>query len=314
MKKKIALLENLSEEQRRAIKKLAPDYQIVNNLKEENLKDIKIIFSWKKELENLIAADKLQVEWIQHIYAGVNHLPIDLLQEKEIQLTTGSGTNAQAVAESTMSMILSITRQIVKSVREQENRNWFVPKKAYELKEKEILIVGAGKIGEQIGKLAKAFLMKTIGINRSGKKIKYMDKQYTQTDLSEIINQADIVVNVLPLTEETKGFFNHLLFSRMKKDVIFVNVGRGETVVTNDLLKALEYKEIAWAALDVFEKEPLDSSHPLWGYDNVLITPHIAGKVESQLDYIFPIFLDNLAAYLNNKEFPYNKVDLERGY
>ncbi|MDN6731104.1 MAG: hydroxyacid dehydrogenase, partial [Atopostipes suicloacalis] len=90
---------------------------------------------------------------------------------------------------------------IIKAVKEQEKRNWFTPEKNVELKDKKIIIVGAGKIGQEIGRLAKAFSMYTIGINRSGQKIEHMDEQYTQDDLVEIISEADFIIYILPATE-----------------------------------------------------------------------------------------------------------------
>ena len=128
------------------------------------------------------------------------------------------------------------------------------------------------------------------------------------------MNQADIVVNILPATKETYHLFDAQLFSKMKEGTIFINVGRGETVVTEDLLDALNENKIARAALDVFEEEPLAKDHPLWEHENVLITPHIAGQVERQLDYIYPIFIENLQAYLKNGELPVNFVELKEGY
>ncbi|MDN6161759.1 MAG: NAD(P)-binding domain-containing protein [Atopostipes sp.] len=312
--KKIALLEDLPADKIKELKKVASDYELVDSLEGNHLEDIEIVFGWNEEVKDFVESDQSQLKWIQSVWAGVDSLPLELLNQKGIDLTSGSGTNAHAVAESTMAMISSIGRQIVTSVREQEKKNWFVSEKDYELKGKEILIVGAGKIGENIGRLAQAFLMKTVGVNRSGSKVNYMDEQYLQDELGNIIHKADIIVNVLPATIETENLFDQNLFQKMKETAIFVNVGRGESVVMDDLMAALDKKEISWAALDVFEEEPLASDHPLWNYGNVLITPHIAGQVENQLDYLFPIFLDNLKAYLAGKDFPHNKIDWEQGY
>ncbi|MDN6194914.1 MAG: hydroxyacid dehydrogenase [Atopostipes suicloacalis] len=314
MTKKIALLRELSKDQIKKIKEIAPSYQLVKGIEDEDKKEIEIVFGWNNELKDWIENAGEQLNWIQYVYAGVNHLPLDLLKKKEIKLTSGSGSNARAVAESTMAVVLGFSRNIVKAVREQEKRNWFIPEKNIELRDKKIIIVGAGKIGEEIGQLAKAFSMHTIGINRSGGKIPYMDEQYVQNDLEKIIHQADFIVNVLPVTEQTKKFFNHRFFSKMNETSIFINVGRGETVVTADLMKVLDKKEIAGAALDVFEEEPLPTNHPLWTYDNVIITPHIAGNVEDELENVFPLFLENLAAYVQSEDFPHNKIDWEQGY
>lgn len=312
--KKIALLTKLSREEKEEIKRIAPDYELIEKIEKQDLSNTEIVFGWNQNLEESIAKEESGIQWIQYPYAGVNHLPLDLLDEKNIQLTSGSGTNAHAVAEAAIAMLLGLTRNIIRSSKQQEAKEWIRPEKGYELKGKTILIVGAGNIGERIAAIAQAFLMKTIGINRSGRKINYMDEQYRQNDLAEIMNQADIVVNILPATKETYHLFDAQLFSKMKEETIFINVGRGETVVTEDLLDALNENKIARAALDVFEEEPLAKDHPLWEHENVLITPHIAGQVERQLDYIYPIFIENLQAYLKNGELPVNFVELKEGY
>ena len=311
--KKLALLPDLSIAEIEEVKRIAPTYEIIGELDEDS-GDVEIVFGWDKNLEHLLKNNHANIKWIQFPYAGVNHLPLDVLNQQNIKLTSGSGTNAHAVAESTLAMILGITRNIIKTSQAQEESEWIVPEDRYELKGKTMLIVGAGNIGERIGALAQAFLMNTIGINRSGRKINYMDRQYRQNDLSNIISQADIVVNILPATDETHHLFDKTLFSKMKDETIFVNVGRGETVVTEDLLVALDQKKVAWAALDVFEEEPLPKNHPLWRHERVFITPHIAGQVERQLDYAFPIFIKNLESYLENGTLPENFVELNRGY
>lgn len=314
MKKKMALLVDLTADERAGIEKIAPQYSIIQTIEEQDLATAEIIFGWTEHLKDVIHQGESHIQWIQYPYAGVDHLPLTAMQQQDIQLTSGSGTNAHAVAESTFALILGITRNIVEASHHQEKSDWFSPEHRYELKDKTMLIVGAGNIGERIGALGQAFLMKTIGINRSGSKIQHMDEQYLQTDLADIIHKADIVVNVLPATEETHYLFNQELFERMKETAIFVNVGRGETVATDDLLTALDEETIAWAALDVFEEEPLPAKHPLWTHEKVLITPHIAGQVERQLDYAYPIFMKNLEAYLADQDFPCNKVEFDKGY
>lgn len=314
MTKNILLLENLSLEKIQRLKELAPNYQLVKEITEKNKEDIEIVLGWNEAVKNLIESDSSNVKWIQYIYAGVNHLPLNLFKRKNIQLSSGSGANAGAVAESTMGAILGISRNIIQAVKEQEKRNWFIPEKNMELKDKNIVIVGAGKIGEEIGRLAQAFQMNRIGINRSGRKINYMNEQYTQGELIDLIHRGDFIINILPVTDQTRDFFDEKLFSKMKESAIFINVGRGETVLMEDLIDSLDNEEIAGAVLDVFEEEPLARNHPLWGYENVLITPHIAGDVESQMDHLFPIFIDNLSAYLKENTLAHNEIDLEHGY
>lgn len=314
MAKQLLNLRNLLPEQLEDLRDTAGDYDIIDNLKEANPKDVEIILGWSDDLMPLLEDENSAVKWIQYPYAGVNDLPLDLFKEKGIQLTNGSGIHQYAVAETAMGLILGMARHIVPAAKNQDKEKWAEVGGLYELHGKTMMIVGAGKIGIHLGQIAKGFGMKTIGINRSGREIKNMDEQYVQDDLAEVIDQADIVVNILPATNETHSLFDKSLFSKMKEGVIFINVGRGETVDTNDLLNALDEEKVQFAGLDVFEEEPLPSGHPLWSHERVLITPHIAGNVENYPKHLYPLFKENLEAFLNGKELPRNVVELESGY
>lgn len=314
MKKTILITQELMPKQIGELKELASDYTIIQSLKGAPAQTIEIILGWSDNLIPLIESDESNVKWIQYPYAGVNKLPLQLFAEKGILLTNGSGIHAHAVTETTMGLILGMTRNIVEASKNQQAKRWYTPDHSYELNGKSLLIVGAGNIGEQLGKVAQAFGMKTIGINRSGKKIKYMDEQFIQSELPDIIGQADIVVNILPDTEATKNLYDARLFSRMKDGAYFINVGRGETVVTEDLLEALDQDKLQGASLDVFDEEPLPADHPLWSHEKVLMTPHIAGQVENYAKHLFPIFVENFEAFKQKKELPRNLVDLTVGY
>ena len=315
MTKTIVSLRKLTEEQENRIKELAPDYTLVSSVEEaENIEDIKIVYGWKSDEGNrLIHNENNQIKWIQVASAGVDYLDQGLLDEQDILLTNSSGIHANGIAESIFGMLLSYTRGMDISLRAQLRSEWISVSTLLELSGKTMMIVGTGEIGKQTGKIAQAFGMKTIGINRSGGEVEYMDEQHTQDDLSEIIGKADIVINILPMTDETENMFNQALFSKMKDQSIFINVGRGGTVDTEALMEALD-NNLAYAGLDVFHEEPLPSDHPLWNREDVLITPHIAGRLEDYSASLFPIFEKNLEAYVNGEELPLNLVDYSKGY
>jgi len=314
MEKSILVLYDLPDEQLEDLQEIAPDYDLVYSIEEADPAKIEIVLGWSDQVSQLVGAENSQVKWIQYPYAGVNKLPLQLLKEKNILLTNGSGIHSAPVTETAMGLILGMTRRIVESAKNQAQANWAPESSLYELKGKTMLIAGAGKIGEHLGDVAQAFGMTTIGINRSGSDIENMDEQYVQSELEEVIGQADIVVNILPATAETDYLFNEAMFSKMKDDVIFVNVGRGETVKTTDLLSALDNGKVRYAGLDVYEEEPLPADHPLWQHDNVLMTPHIAGNVENYADHLYPLFKENLQAYLKDEKLPENLVELDEGY
>ncbi|API87873.1 hydroxyacid dehydrogenase [Marinilactibacillus sp. 15R] len=315
MTQTILTWRNLTAQQEEKIKELAPDYKLISSLEEaDNLEDIEVVYGWKSEDGNkLIDHSANQVKWIQVASAGVDYLDQEKLKKQDILLTNSSGIHSNGIAESVFGMLLNYTRGMDISLKAQLKSEWISVDTLLELSGKTMIIVGTGEIGKQTGKVAHAFDMKTIGINRSGGEVEHMDEQYTQDDLENVIGHADIVVNILPMTDETDKLFDKNLFKQMKDQSIFINVGRGGTVDTDALLEALD-SNIAYAGLDVFHEEPLPNDHPLWNREDVLITPHIAGRLEDYSKSLFPIFEKNLKAYVNGEELPINLVDYSRGY
>ncbi|MER2110875.1 MAG: NAD(P)-dependent oxidoreductase, partial [Desemzia incerta] len=135
-----------------------------------------------------------------------------------------------------------------------------------------------------------------------------------QPDMIDHLKKADVVVNILPLTSETKAFFDQKMFTEMKEGTLFINVGRGPTVNTKDLIQALDDGKLAFAGLDVFETEPLPEDSPLWDRKDVLVTPHISGNAEHYNTRLFNIFEENIRAFVEGEELPRNLVDYDKSY
>jgi phosphoglycerate dehydrogenase-like enzyme len=175
-------------------------------------------------------------------------------------------------------------------------------------------IIGAGAIGAEFARLAAAFGMKALGVRRSGAPIDNVDQMYKMEHLNEVLAYSDFVVNVLPYTEETHHLFNSERFAHMKPSAVFFNFGRGASVITDDLVLALQKGTISGAGLDVFETEPLQSDHPLWTMDNVIVTPHIAGWTDNHKQKMTDLFTHNLQAYLATGKPDRNVVDYKLKY
>lgn len=312
----ILSFNELKESHLDKIKEIASDYTVVSSLNEvSDVSDIEIVYGWNKEAgQKLLDQSDLNIKWIQLASAGVDYMDLERLDAEDITLTSASGIHRFAIAESIMGMLLSHTRGIAHSIKMQTKAKWGQFDNARELNQKTMMIVGAGAIGKQTAKLAKAFGMKTIGVNRSGKNVEYMDEQITQENLKQSLNQADVVVNILPLTDETKDLFDLSLFKEMKETAVFINVGRGPTVVTDDLLEALDKGYLEFAALDVVHQEPLPENHPIYGREDVLLTPHISGSLDDYDESLFPVFEKNLAAFVKGEDLPLNVVDYSSGY
>lgn len=319
MKEKgILLLKEMKPQQLEELEKMASDYEVIKGWDNESdfpTEKIDILYGWDKEKgQTLLEDEKSQLKWIQMPSAGVDYMDLDLLAKKDIRLTTASGIHSVPISESVLGMLLAYVRGIQQSIRQQTEKQWEEPTGMEELNNKTIMIVGTGHIGKEVGRLAKAFNMKTIGINRSGRNVETMDEIYQQKDLIDHVDEADVLVNILPLTDETKHFFDQKIFSKMKEGSLFINVGRGPSVKTEDLIAALQNGPVAFAGLDVFDEEPLPKESPLWEMENVLITPHISGIAEHYKTRLFMIFKENLQAYLEGEALPRNLVDYNKSY
>jgi phosphoglycerate dehydrogenase-like enzyme len=167
------------------------------------------------------------------------------------------------------------------------------------LPESTALIVGVGGIGAEAARLAAAFGMRVIGVDaRRTDTPPGVAELHRPDALDALLPRADFVILTVPHTPATEGFMHRARFARMKRTAFFVNIGRGMTTRLDDLVAALRAGEIAGAALDVFEQEPLPADHPLWTMPNVLITPHTAGFGPYLDDRRCDILVDNCRRFV----------------
>jgi len=231
-------------------------------------------------------------------------------------LTNASGVHPIPIAEHTFALILAITRGLIKSFEGKRRKEWlhnevFID----ELYGKTIGIIGYGRIGQGIARLAKGFGMRVIGLKRDpGKEVEVKpDVLLGKDSLDILLKESDVVVIIVPLTKETYHMIGERELRLMKPTSILINVARGKVVDESALIKALKEKWIFSAGLDVFETEPLPPESELWGLDNVVITPHIAGLNPHYTDRLLDIFIRNLQAYPDISKM-INVVDKRLGY
>lgn len=278
----------------------------------EDLYDAEILITYGEDLDDEHIEMAKKLKWIMVISAGLDQMPFKKISEKNILITNAKGIHAKPMAEYTIGMILQVARK-TKTLIENEKRGlWDRRIPMTEINGQTIAVVGAGTIGAEIGRLAKAFGMNTIGINRSGSAVDNMD-QVTSIQALDGLKEADYVVAVLPSTKDTHKLLNAAFFEKMKSSSVFINIGRGQTVDEGDLIEALEQNKISHAVLDVFEKEPLPKEHPFWGMENVTVTPHLSGISAQYQPRAFDIFMKNLQLYMEEKEL-INVIDPDKGY
>src|SRR5450631_735786 len=205
-----------------------------------------------------------------------------------------------------LAFVLAFARGLHVFIPQQARREW--KKSGQEagdvvhLPEATALIVGAGGIGAEAARLLAAFGVTVLATDaRRTAAPAGISELHKPEALDELLPRADFVILTVPHTPATEGFMHRARFQRMKRSAYFINIGRGMTTKLDDLVAALNAGEIAGAALDVYEQEPLPADHPLWTMPNVLLTPHVAGHGPYLDDRRYQIMVDNCRAFLAGK-------------
>jgi D-2-hydroxyacid dehydrogenase (NADP+) len=259
---------------------------------------------WRNEFAEI--ASKLR--FIQSISAGLDQYDRDLLARRGIRLASAAGVNAEAVAQHAMALILALKRQLHTGRDNQAAKLWRgmisdIGAREDQLNGKTLLIVGIGRIGSGLARLAQAFEMRVIATRRDPSAgAQGAHAVYAQDRLPELLPQADIVALTCPLTPQTENLIDAKAISLMKPSATLINVARGRVVDEEALIKALQQQRLAAVGLDVTREEPLPAASPLWTMPNVLITPHTAGETQRYEDAVIDILLDNLERMWRGEE------------
>jgi phosphoglycerate dehydrogenase-like enzyme len=309
----------MTPEQEELVRQTAPDWNIefgrTADIDKELYREAEIICGWNDSVQTEALDENAKLRWVQSWSSGIDSYPLELLEKHEIMLTDASGVHAPSVSETVLAMMLGLTRGIHRAVRNQQANEW---NHGYlsEMNGGTVAVIGAGMIGREVARLSRAFGMRVIGVRRSGTPSPDVDVMYDMSGLDAALQESDYVVNILPLTPETKHVFDAARFVQMKKTAYFINVGRGGTVRTEALIDALQSGAIAGAGLDVFEEEPLPAGHPLWAIDSIILTPHNAGgSTVRNKARVVSLFVDNLKRYLaDDTASMINLVDYRKKY
>lgn len=303
------------EEFQEKMKEIDSDYHFVlaDGLAENDWSKVEITLGWKKEWSEKLLHEHTSLQWVQSISAGVDYLPLVDFAKYDIQLSNASGVHAKSIADHLLAILFMESRGIFTAIQNQATATWKTTTYSF-LSDLRVLIVGTGKIGSQLAAYLNTFDNDPIGINTNGRPVEHFGETYALSELKQQASLADIVINILPLTDDTYHLYNRDFFAAMKSTATFINVGRGASVATDDLYQALKNQTIGFAAIDVFEKEPLPEDDPLWKLDNILITPHVSGYTPHFQKKFMEIFLKNLASFSKEGKLAVNQVSLESGY
>lgn len=289
---------------------------------------LEIIFTSKKE----VTAEMLQdaeiilgnvspdlinssdtVRWVQLDSAGADSYKI---LKDEITLTNCSGAYGEAISEHMLGCVLAVEKNLYAYHDRQKERSWDNLGSVPVMRNLKILCVGMGDIGSAFALKMHMLGCRVYGVRRTVHDVlDYIEAMYTMDNMDEILSECDVVALSLPQTPETIGMFDYARLSRMKKNAMIINVGRGSAINSVDLVRIMKEGHLKAACLDVTEHEPLPKNNPLWTCPSVYITPHISGRFNAEVTYdkVVDIFTTNLDHYLNSQPLEHI-VDKTIGY
>ena len=231
-------------------------------------------------------------------------------------LTNATGAYGKAVSEHAFALTLMLMKKLHLYRDYQQQHSWKDAGPVTSLSDATVLVVGLGDIGLAYARLVKAMGARVIGVKRRGGPCpEGIDELCLTAELDRVLPEADVIFSILPGTADTFHFYTAQRFAAMKRTAVFVNCGRGSAVAMDVLAQALREGQIAAAAIDVVETEPLPAESELWELENLLITPHVAGNfhLPDILEQIVDISCDNLRAHLAGLPLR-NVVDFSTGY
>lgn len=268
----------------------------------DRAKDAEVIMIANMPLKGEVIRACKNLKFINVAFTGVDHVDLAAAKEMGVKVSNASGYSTQSVAELALGMMLSLLRnvpQVEERCRAGKTKDGLV---GTELRGKTVGIVGAGAIGQNTGRLCKAFGCKVIAYN-------HRPKQAAEgtidefVDLDTLTRESDIISLNCPLNDSTRGMFDAERIAMMKKTAILINVARGPVVDSRALADALNEGRIAGAGIDVFETEPpLDVNHPLLHTPNTIVTPHVAFASKESMALRAQIVFDSLDSFIAGKQ------------
>ncbi len=317
------------------IGQLSPDLVVANvNDPAGALREVVDADAFFGKLTPALLSHAKQLRWVQSPTASLEHYLFPELVEHPCQLSNMRGLFSDVIADHVMGMVLCFARNLHIYIRQQQEGLWSpvgdssyvtnfvnapgtvtpIDRAHQHLSDLTLGVVGVGAIGAEILRRAAAFGMNLRGVDPVHRSVPgTLDDVWPVSRLHELLAESDYVVIAAPHTPETEKLFRRSVIQQMKRTGILINIGRGAIVDLADLVLSLQEKEIAGAALDVCEVEPLPSDHPLWRMPNVIITPHVAAASTRVPERHLETLLENIRLFIRGLP-PATLVDKRKWY
>ena len=282
----------------------------------DEIPDAEVVYTWWGEPGDLEAAwsRAMRLRWVQAVNVGINKLLFHALIESDVPLTNARGAAEGPIAESVVGFIVAMAKDFRRTFDAQGAHRWETWD-TERIAGSRLLVVGPGPIGRAIARAARDGLgMRVEAVGRSGRADEPDFERVRGSEaFHDALAEADVVVDAMPLTADTRHLFDAAAFVAMKPTARFVNVGRGATVDEPALIEALIEGRIAGAALDVFEEEPLSADSPLWDMPDVIVCAHMSGDVVGWEADFANVFYDNVGRFVRGEPLR-NVVDKRLGF
>ncbi len=249
-----------------------------------------------------VLRESAPLQWVHIHSAGADRQVYVDLRARGVQIHTSSGANAEVVAQMALAGLLALARKFPQLMAAQRERRW-APRLGSDaprdLAGQTVVLVGWGPIGQRIADFLRLLGMKLIVLRHSRPEPTHDGVRMVNfKDFATVLPQADWLLLACPLTEQTRHLVDAKALALMPRGAGLINVARGEVVVEQDVIDALRSGQLGSAYLDVFEHEPLSAESPLWGFGNVIVTPHTAGHSDGNTQRVVAMFLANLRRWI----------------
>ncbi len=285
----------------------------------EEIADADAALMWSVRPEQFLHAKKLR--WIHSTAAAVHQLMFPELVTSNVVVTNARDVHAPVVAEHVMALIFALAKRLPQAMQAQSRHEWaqeamwHTSPPVREVAGATLGLVGLGSIGRETARRADALGMRVLAVREHPEKgtVPGVERVFGPSEMDAMLAESDYVVLASPVTPQTRHLLNAAHFAAMKRDAYLINVGRGPLVEEAALIAALQSRQIAGAALDVFDTEPLHADSPLWELDNLLITPHTAAITDKLWERQFQLIAQNMQRFLAGDEL-LSIVDKSKGY